>query len=577
MNSTVYRQSPRDHWFFGPALRNKRIYIQVVIASLFINVFALVSAFYIMTVYDRVIPNNATETLIALTIGVLIVVLFDFLMKVLRGIFTDRAGIAIDSEVAEALFDRLSRNEKLLGSSSTGATANTVKEFDGLKDFLASATFVTFADLPFVILFLFVLWGLGGPIAAVPGLIVLFVLVVGLLIQPIVKRLTANAMADGQSKHSVLVEVLSGLETLKTLPGINLLRDRWMNSVSNQGQFSAKARFWSQLTSNLSQSGQQLSQVGIIVYGVYLISDGTMTMGSLIACVILSGRTLAPLGQISNLLGRMNQALQAFSNLDKLMANQSSEESRRLQLRRDMLDGGVSFVRASLTYPGQQRPALHEINFECKPGEHIAIVGKIGSGKSSILKLVAGLVDPDSGFVKLDDADVTHLHPDDLRRHIGVVMQMPTLFSGTLKQNLLLGNPNASDEEVLAAARLSGVDEIAAQLSDGFETMLAERGSQLSGGQRQAVSIARALVGDPTIVLFDEPSSAMDSNSERQLLERLKPYLEDKTLILVTHRGTLLDLVDRVIVMDQGKVIADGPKDTIFRAQSGQVKAQPAS
>lgn len=570
MNIGSYQRSFADHWFFGPVLRNKNLYLQVIFASVFINMFALASAFYIMTVYDRVIPNNALETLVALTVGVLVVVGFDLVMKILRGIFTDRAGLAIDQEVAESLFDRLARNEKLLGSTSTGATANTVKEFDGLKDFLASATFVAFADLPFVILFLFVLYALGGAIAAVPAVIVLFVLVAGLLIQPLVRRLTANAMADGQSKQSVLVEVLAGLETLKTLPGIGMLRGRWMSSVSQQGEFSSQARFWSQLTSNLSQTGQQLSQVGIVVYGVYLIAAGDLTMGSLIACVILSGRTLAPLGQISNLLGRLNQALTAYTNLDKLMGVRSAEEARVGQIRRETIKGGLHFIKASLAYEGQQQPALNEITFSVKPGEHVAIVGKIGSGKTSILRLVAGLAEPSSGFVKIDDAEVGHLHPDDLRSHLGVVMQTPTLFSGTLKENLLLGNPDATDAQILEAAQLAGIDELASQLSDGFETRLTERGSQLSGGQRQAVCIARALVGNPKIVLLDEPSSAMDSTTERQLLERLRFYLEGRTLILITHRGTLLDLVDRMIAVDQGRVIADGPKEAMLQKKQQQ-------
>lgn len=565
MKTLSYERGYSDHWFFGPVLRHKSIYLQVILASVFINLFALASAFYIMTVYDRVIPNNATETLIALTVGVLIVVGFDLLMKVLRGIFTDRAGIAIDGEVSSDLFDRLSRNEKLLGTSSTGSTANIVKEFDGLKDFMASATFVTFADLPFVILFLFVLAGLGGPIAAVPAIIVLMVVVVGLLIQPIVRRLTKNAMSDGQSKQGVLVEVLSGIETLKTLPGIGMLRDRWMTSVANQGEFSAKARFWSQLTSNLSQSGQQLSQVGIIVYGVYLISDGTMTMGSLIACVILSGRTLAPLGQISNLLGRFNQALTAYANLDTLMADRSAEEERRSHIRRSQVEGSLSFQSVVLKYPDQNEPALTDISLNITAGEKVAILGKIGSGKTSILRLIAGITDPTSGLVRVDDAEVKHLHPDDLRKHIGVVMQMPLLFSGTLKENLLLGNPSATDEDILQAAKVAGVDEIAAGLPQGFETVLRERGAQLSGGQRQAVCIARALVGDPKILLMDEPSSSMDSNTERQLLDRLAPVLVGKTLILITHRGTLLDLAERVIAIDKGRIVADGPKDKLLK------------
>ena len=567
MSGSGYQRGLLGHWFWGPVFRCKWIYGQVIFASVFINLFALASAFYIMTVYDRVIPNNAVDTLIALTIGVLGVVGFDLLMKILRGIFTDRAGIAIDTDVAETLFDRLSRNERLLGSRSTGSMASVVKEFDGLKDFLASATFVAFADFPFVILFLFVLYSLGGPIAAVPAIIVLFVIFVGLLIQPVVRRLTVNAMKDGQSKQSVLVEVLAGLETLKTLPGIGMLRERWMQSVSNQGDFSARARFWAQLTSNFSQSGQQLSQVGIVVYGVYLISEGNMTMGSLIACVILSGRTLAPLGQISNLLGRMNQALTAYKNLNELMGESSVEEVRKNQLRRPSFEGSVTLTRASLRYPEQTDPALHEISFQIKSGEKVAILGKIGSGKTSILRLIAGLADPTGGSVKLDDADVSHVHPDDLRKHVGIVMQSPLLFSGSLKQNLLLGHPEASDEMILSASKISGIDGLAANLPNGFETVLHERGAQLSGGQRQAVCIARALMGNPTILVMDEPSSAMDSGTERELVERLKTFVKNRTLILITHRGSLLDLVDRVIVIEGGKMVADGAKHQILKPQ----------
>lgn len=574
MSAPSYRKSLKEHWFFGPVLMARGLYGQVILASVFINLFALVSAFYIMTVYDRVIPNNATETLLALTIGIALVVVFDLAMKIVRGYFIDRAGLAIDREVAHTLFDRLARNEHLLGARSTGSTATVVKEFDGLKDFLASATFVTFADLPFVFLFLAVLYGLGGPIAMVPGLVVVAVVVIGLLIQPIIRRLTHNAMEDGQSKQSVLVEVLSGLETLKTLPGIDLLRRRWMDSVEHQGEFSAKARFWSQLTSNLSQTGQQVSQIGIVVFGVYLIAEGGMTMGALIACVILSGRTLAPLGQISSLLGRLNQSLTAFKNLDALMAVESSETARRSHIRHPRLDGRIQLTRVSLQYPGQSEPTLRDLSLTIGAGEKVALIGKIGSGKTSVLRVITGLVEPTEGAVKLDDTDVTHLHPDDLRANVGVVMQQPLLFSGTLKQNLLLGCPQATDEAVLAACRLAGVDEIASNLPNGYETLLQERGAQLSGGQRQAVCIARALIGNPQIVVMDEPSSAMDSASERQLLERLKVALVGRTLILITHRGTLLDLVDRVVAIEQGRVVADGSKAQILKQAAAPSSVQ---
>jgi len=571
-----YKQLYKDHWFFGPVLKNKKLYIQVMVASAFINVFALFSAFYIMVVYDRVIPNNAIDSLIALTVGILVIVAFDFVMKVLRGLYTDKASAMIDIEVSDNLFDRISRNEQLM-NQKTGAIAAVVKEFDSLKDFIASASFVAFVDLPFIILFLFVLYGIGGPVAAVPAVIVIVVIIAGLIIQPVIRKLTFNASQDGQSKQSVIVEVLTGMETLKTLKGINLLRERWVDSVDRQGITSAKSKFWSQLTANFSQSGQQLSQVGIVVYGVFLIADGTLTMGSLIACVILSGRTLAPLGQVSNLLGRFNQAVTAYTNFGHLMQQPVKELGRTHQVRVDSVEGAVTITNASLTYPDQKEAVIKQLNLKVAAGEKIAIVGKIGSGKTSLLRLIAGLYDPSEGSVKIDNSDITHLHPDDLRKHIGVVMQTPMLFSGTLKENLLMGNPDATDDEVVEAAKIANVDEIASNLPDGYETVLAEGGRQLSGGQRQAICIARAFVGDPKIIILDEPSSAMDNFSEQQLLNDLKGLLVDKTLILITHRGTLLSLVDRVVVFDSGRILADGPKDKVLQAVQQQANKQSAT
>jgi ATP-binding cassette subfamily C protein LapB len=574
MSEKKYKLLAKDHWFWGPVLKNKKLYIQVMAASVFINVFALFSAFYIMVVYDRVIPNNAIESLIALTVGILVIVMFDFLMKVLRGLYTDKASAMVDIEVSDNLFDRISRNEQLINQPA-GAISAVVKEFDSLKDFIASASFVAFVDLPFIVLFLFVLYGIGGPVAAVPAVIVIVVIIAGLLIQPVIRKLSFNAAQDGQSKQSVIVEVLSGMETLKTLPGINLLRDRWVDSVDRQGITSAKSKFWSQLTANFSQSGQQLSQVGIVVYGVFLIADGTLTMGSLIACVILSGRTLAPLGQVSNLLGRFNQAVTAYDNFGQLMQQPVKELGRAHQVRVDKVEGAITITNASLTYPEQKEAVIKQLNLKLYAGEKIAIVGKIGSGKTSILRLVAGLYDASEGSIKIDNHDISHMHPDDVRKHIGVVMQTPMLFSGTLKENLLMGNPDATDEQVIAAAKIANVDEIASNLPDGYETALSEGGKGLSGGQRQAICIARAFVGDPQIVIMDEPSSAMDSGSEQQLLKDLQVRLKDKTLILITHRGTLLSLVDRVVVFDSGRIVADGPKDKVLQAATQQAKQQP--
>jgi len=297
-------------------------------------------------------------------------------------------------------------------------------------------------------------------------------------------------------------------------------------------------------------------------------------MGSLIACVILSGRTLAPLGQVSNLLGRFNQAVTAYVNFGQLMQQPVKELNRSHQVRVNKVEGAITMTNVSLTYPEQKEAVIKQLNLKVAAGEKIAIVGKIGSGKTSILRLIASLYDPSEGSVKIDKSDVTHMHPDDVRKHIGVVMQTPMLFSGTLKENLLMGNPKATDKQMIAAAKIANVDEIASDLPDGYETVLAEGGKQLSGGQRQAICIARAFVGDPKILIMDEPSSAMDSGSEQQLLKDLQERLVDKTLILITHRGTLLSLVDRVVVFDSGRIIADGPKDQVLKPATQQPQKQ---
>jgi ATP-binding cassette subfamily C protein LapB len=298
-------------------------------------------------------------------------------------------------------------------------------------------------------------------------------------------------------------------------------------------------------------------------------------MGSLIACVILSGRTLAPLGQVSNLLGRFNQAMTAYVNFGRLMQQPVKEINRSSQVRVDKIEGQITIANASLTYPEQKEAAIKQVNLNVAAGEKIAIVGKIASGKTSLLRIITGLYDPSEGSVKIDKSDITHMHPDDIRNHIGVVMQMPMLFSGTLKENLLMGNPNATDKEMIAAAKLANVDEIASSLTDGYETVLAEGGKELSGGQRQAICIARAFVGDPKIIIMDEPSSAMDSGSEQQLLEKLKDRLVNKTLILITHRGTLLSLVNRVVAFDNGRIVADGPKEKVLQVAKKQPPPKP--
>jgi len=562
------------HWFWGPVLACRHIYGQVIAASVLINLFALASSLYIMTIYDRVIPNQAVESLWGLTIIMLVVLAFDFAMKVVRGSFTDAAGARIDRVISERLFERVARRDVTLNKEATGVLANTVREFDVLKEVIGSASFAVFADLPFVLLFLVVLYINVVPLAAVPTMIVPIVIGSGLLMQPIMRRLTLAGMMQGQSKQAVMVEMISALETLKTMRGLSMLRRRWLQSVVNQGASNRKTRLTSQLVQYITQLGQQLSQVGIVVYGVFLIASGDLTMGQLIACVILSGRTLAPLGQVTQLLGRMNHAINAYKNLDKILAGESIEESRADQVKREQLHGDIDVRHVRFTYEGLNDPSLEDINFSVKAGERVAVLGRIGSGKTTLLKLLAGLHEPDTGSVMIDNADIRHLRPEDLRSNIGVVLQNPVLFSGTIRENLLMGYPEASDAELIDAVKVAGAEGFIGSLPGGFDFRLSERGRELSSGMRQSLAIARALISKPSVLLLDEPTAAMDTGTEQMIVKTLDEATKGVTCIFVTHRGSMLQLADRIIVVEGGRIVANGPRDEILQRLQASAQQQ---
>ena len=554
------------HWFWGAVKSQRGQYMQVIVASIFINIFALVSAFYVMTIYDRVIPNDARESLLALTLGVLIIIFFDFVMKSLRGSFTDKAGSAIDKTVGERLFDHLARNYQLVTQRQVGAVSSTVREFEQLKEFISSASFTAFVDFPFILLFVFVLWNLGGPIAVVPAIIVVAVIAVSLIVQPLIRKVAQQGMIENQSKQGVLVELLTGMETAKTLPGLGMLRDRWLGSVERQSTQTTRSKGFSLLATNAAQTGQQLCQVGVVAYGVLLIAEGSLTMGSLIACVILGGRTLAPLAQITGLINRYSQAKSAYQALDQMFQVEDREEQASEFIRRSDCNGELEFRATTLAYPKAGRPALDEVDLKVAPGQKIGVVGPIGSGKTSLLRLASGLMVPTAGQVLVGGIDVTHWHPDDLRQQVGIISQTPTLFTGTVAENIRLGNPNATDDEVVAAAEMAGVGDFVNQLENGLDTHLFERGAQLSGGQRQAICIARAVVGNPKILIMDEPTSSLDNASEQRLVQRLAPWVKDRTLVVITHRAPMLALVSDIAVIEAGKITSVTPKSKVIKS-----------
>ena len=557
-----------DHWFFGPVLSCKSVYVQVIFGSVLINIFALASSLYIMTIYDRVVPNNAIHSMWWLTAIIVVVIFFDLAMKILRGVFVDTAGARVDKQVSTALFDRISRHDANLSRTATGSLAGTVRNFDILKEVIGSASFTVFADLPFIFLFLVVLYLIGGPVAAVPAVIVPLVILFAFLLQPIIRRMTELSQSQGKSKQAVMVEMISALETVKTTQGISMLRNRWLNSVLHQSKSSTKTKITSQLAAQFAQFGQQVSQIGIVVYGVFLIADGNLTMGQLIACVILSGRTMAPLGQITGLLGKMNSAFAAYKSLDEILGTQSEEEAAAAQVERQVIKGDISFKNVSFTYEDQPEPVLTDISFDIKAGQRMAIVGRIGSGKTTLLRLLCGLNPPDRGAVLIDNADIRQIRPDDVRRNIGVVLQNPVLFSGSIRDNILMGNPSASDDDLIEVARLSGAEAFIGMLPGGFDFPMTERGRELSVGMRQSVAIARALIGKPNILLMDEPTAPLDSGAEQQMVEHLDAATQGITTVFVTHRGAMLQLADTVLALEKGRIAAFGPKDDVLAASN---------
>jgi ATP-binding cassette subfamily C protein LapB len=558
------------HWFFGPLMASKFIYFQVVMAAFLTNVFALATSVFSMIVYDRVMPNGAMETLVALLVGVFIIFISDFVIRTLRSYFLDVAGAQADMVIADTLFEQVIDMELAARTSPTGSVANSLREFESLRDFLTSATLTTLIDLPFAILFLFVIWTIGGPLVYVPLVAIPLIIGSSLIIQPSLRKLTQSNYEDGQTKNSVAIETLQGIETIKAIGAGSMMRKRWQDVIAHQSAIGLKTRLLSQFASNMSNFSNQLVWVGTVTLGVYLTQSGAIGSGAIIACSMLSGRAVAPLAQLSQLLTKLNASMASYKNLAALMKQPREHKSKAAYLNRPVWQGSIEFRDVSFNYPGQTQGGLQNISFKIEAGEKVAIVGKVGSGKTTLAKLLVGLYKPDSGAILVDGIDIRQIDPADLRRNIGVVMQESWLFSGTVKQNIAVGGNNPSDEEILEASTLSGVHEYISKHPDGYAYKLKEKGEGLSGGQRQTINIARALVGKPPILLMDEPTSAMDLTNESELIANLKNQLVSQTILIITHRTSILELASRVVVIDQGKIVAQGPKSDFLRNQPSQ-------
>lgn len=558
-------------WFWSVLKANKSIYVEVALAAIVINILALASPLFVMNVYDRVVPNNAFYTLFALGAGVTLAYLFDFVLKNLRATFLDIAGRRADIKISGNIFQHVMGMKMSERPASVGVLTSNMREFETIRDFFTSATMVSLIDLPFALLFVLIIGIIAGPTAFVPLLAMPLIFIVGYIMQKKLMKVIQSTMAENALKNALLFETITGLETVKLQAAEGHMQRKWEELTEESAKSGMKVKKISSFAINWAMFVQQMTSVGIIFVGVYLISEGQITMGALIASVMLSGRALAPMGQIAGLLTRMNQSMESYKNLDDLMNKPIERPKGRHFTSLDLVQGQIEFRGVSFHYPKQTVPALNNISFGIKPGEHVGIIGAVGSGKTTLQRVLMNLYEPTDGAVLLDGTDVRQIDPGDLRRNIGVVQQNPQLFFGSVRENITMGHETAPERSVIRAAELSGVMEFLRDTQYGLDTPVGERGEALSGGQQQAIAVARALLYDPPIMILDEPTASMDPASENRLLRRLHVLTQNRTVILITHKGSMLSLVDKLILMDKGRILAYGPKDDIIaRLQAGE-------
>ncbi|QGY42020.1 type I secretion system permease/ATPase [Pseudodesulfovibrio cashew] len=560
-------------WFWGVILRFWPIYRHVILASVMTNLIIIAAPLFVMNVYDRVIPNNAVDTLWALAIGIGIAYLSDFLLKNLRAYFVDVAGRNADVLIGSRIMQHLMSARLDHMPESAGAVANNVREFESLREFFSSSSLVALIDMPFLFMFMFVIHYIGGALAwpifiAVP-LVVLF----GLFLQVPFQHIIENHYKESTQKYALLYEIVQGLETIKTSMAEGRMQARWENVVGMSAHSNSRAKVLANLSVTFSVFVTQMVSVAIIITGVYLISKGELTVGGLVACNILAGRSMAPLSAVAGLLSRFQQSRMALNALDMLMEMPSERPVDKEAFHYGDMEPSLTLENVSFSYPGTDKAVLTGVNLHLKPGDKVGIVGRTGAGKSTLGKLCVGLYQPVAGAVKLGDIDLRQMDVADLRRKVGYVSQDSLLFYGTLKDNIAFGLPEADDQSIKFAADIAGVNDFVRDHPAGFGMMVGERGSSLSGGQRQAVSIARAVLPDPEVLIMDEPSSNMDNQSEYRLKSKLEPFIKDKTVIVITHRHSMLDLVNRLVIMDKGRIVVDGPKQAVLDGlRSGKIK-----
>jgi len=552
------------HWFWDTIKLSLPIYKDVLLASLLINLFVLATPLFTRNVYDRVIPNSATETLAVFAVGVLIVYILDASLKFIRSRLLEIAAKKSDVIMSSIIFERVLDMKMSHMPQSVGSFASNLKEFDSIRGFLTNATLAVLIDLPFSIIFLLVIWYIGGVIVFVPLTIMLIILIYALIIRKPLKRSIESTYEASARKNGILIEALNNIETIKAHNLSGQLQWHWEESVGDIARKSLKSRLMSSSIPTLTGFLVQLNTVFLLIVGVYMIKDHELTMGGLIAITIIASRTIAPMGQVAALLTNYSDAKTAYETIEKILANPTERAKGKKFIHRERFEGKIEFKNVTFTYPGSEVPALKNVSFIINPGETVGIIGRIGSGKSTIEKLILKLYEPQEGSILIDDIDISQIDPARLRRFIGYVGQDIGLFRGTVRDNIVNRRPGISDERLIEASKIAGVDEFVRRHPMGYNMPVGERGSGLSGGQRQSIGLARAIISDAPIMLLDEPTNAMDQLSENRILEALKPIMRDRTVLLITQKYALLNLTPRV----EGSVYLDGPREEVLKKLS---------
>jgi ATP-binding cassette subfamily C protein LapB len=562
----------RGHWFWSAMAEQVPLYRDILGAALLINLFALAMPIFTMNVYDRVVPNFAVDTLWVLALGLGLVIGMDYLVRMVRGHFIDLAGSRVDVKLSSLIMERVLGMRLENRPPSVGAHAANLRSFEVIRDFIASVTVTAIIDLPFALLFLGVMAWICWPLVFAPIVGFLLIVIYSLMVQGRMRQLSETTFRASATRNATLIEALTAMETVKAHGAERVMQGKLEEAALFLATTSARLRLLSASVINGVMSLQQIVSISIVIGGVYLINAGQLTMGALIALSMLSGRALAPLGQIVALLMQYQNARTALTSLDSTMNGQPERAGEEGYLHRPELRGEIAFANVHFSYPGTKSESLRGVSLRIRPGEHVVVLGRVGSGKTTLQRLILGLYEPTKGAITVDGIDVRQLDPADLRRNIGYVAQDPMLLYGTLRSNITIAAPFADDAAVLAAAEIAGLTPFVNAHPKGFDLMVGERGESLSGGQRQAVAIARAVLLDPPVLLMDEPSGSMDYSTEAQLKDKLRAFGKGRTMLVVTHRGSLLDLADRIIVLDEGRIVADGPRDQVMAdLQAGRV------